>query len=228
MLAPMIALAVATVFVGAINLPGASFSLAGLLEPGTVEKAVPWLMAISIIAAGSGLYIAWESTRLRAALHGTGPLPRNLQRLYGGIFLRPVFRVSRFLREMQIDQIIMGIVVGPVVWLCDLAAFLNPDVLYMAVFVTGVGHAADALAAVDVRVVDAAVNGIGRAGVGVARAFGSVDTHGIDGAVSGVAGGTLAAGRVLKRLQTGVTANYALFMIVLGVAIFYAAWWLVR
>jgi NADH-quinone oxidoreductase subunit L len=228
MLAPMIALAVTTVFVGAANLPGVSFSLAGLLEPGTLEKAVPWLMGISILAAGSGLYIAWESTRLRAALHGTGPLPRNLQRLYGGIFLRPVFRVSRFLREMQVDQLIMGIVVGPVLWLCDLAARLNPDVLYMSVFVPAVGRVAEAFSAMDVKVVDGAVNGIGRAGVGVARAFGSVDKRGIDGAVDGVAGGTLAAGRVLKRLQTGVTANYALFMIVLGVAIFYAAWWLVR
>jgi len=46
--------------------------------------------------------------------------------------------------------------------------------------------------------------------------------------VDGVAGSTIALGGVLKRLQTGVTANYALFMIVLGVAIFYVAWWLVR
>ncbi len=228
MLVPMIVLASITAVAGAINLPGVTLSLAGLLEPGVLEQAVPWLMALSAGAAGAGLYIAWESTHLRAALHGTGPLPRNLQVLYGGIFLRPVFRVSRFLREMHMDQIITGIVVSPVVWLCELAAKLNPDVLYTAVFVNGVGRIAGALAVVDVRVVDGAVNGIGRAGLGIARAVGFVDARGVDGAVNGVADGTIAFGGVLKRLQTGVTANYALFMIVLGVAAFYVAWWLVR
>jgi NADH-quinone oxidoreductase subunit L len=228
MLVPMVVLAGITAVAGAINLPGMSLSLAGLLEPGKLEEAVPWLMALSAGAAGTGLYIAWESTRLRAALHGTGALPRNLQRLYGGIFLRPVFRVSRFLRELKLDQIIMGIVVFPVVWLCELAAKLNPDVLYMAIFVNGVGRVADSLARIDTIVVDGIVNGIGTAGLGVARAVGWVDRRGVDGAVNGVAGGTIAAGRVMKRLQTGVTANYALFMIVLGIAFFYLAWWLVR
>jgi NADH:ubiquinone oxidoreductase subunit 5 (subunit L)/multisubunit Na+/H+ antiporter MnhA subunit len=228
MLAPMVALSVASAVVGVVNLPGAGLSLAGLLEPGVVEQAVPWLMALSAGAAGAGLYIAWESTRLRAALHGTGPLPRNLQALYGGIFLRPVFRVSRFLRELRMDQIIAGLVVNPVVWLCELAARLNPDVVYTAIFVRGVGHAADALAAADVNYVDGAVNAVSRGGLGAARAFGLADARYVDGAVDGVADGTLALGRVFKRLQTGVTANYALFMIVLGVAIFYMAWWLVR
>jgi len=228
MLVPMVVLASITVVVGAINLPGVSFSLAGLLEPGKVEEAVPWLMALSASAAGAGLYIAWESTRLRAALHGTGPLPRNLQILYGGIFLKPVFFVSRFLREMQMDQLLMGIVVNPVLWACELASKLNPDVIYMKVLVPGVQWAASALSSVDVRVVDAAVMGVGRAGLGMARGFGFADRRGVDGAVNGVAGGTLALGRTLKKLQTGVTANYALFMIVIGVVIFYVAWWLVR
>jgi NADH-quinone oxidoreductase subunit L len=228
MLVPMVVLASITVVVGAINLPGVSVSLAGLLEPGKLESAVPWLMLLSAGAAGAGLYIAWESTRLRAALHGTGPLPKHLQRLYGGIFLRPVFRVSRFLRELRMDQIIMGLVVTPVNWFCELCALLNPDVVYMTVFVGGAARFANVLAAVDVRYVDGAVNAIGRAGVGVARGFGFADKRGIDGAVDGVADGTVALGGVLKRLQTGVTANYALFMIVLGVAIFYVAWWVVR
>jgi len=228
MLVPMVVLAGVTAVAGAFNLPGLHVSLAGLLEPGMTEHAVLWLMALSAVAAGAGLYIAWESTRLRAALHGTGKLPRNLQHLYGGVFLRPVFRVSRFLRELHMDQIIMGIVVGPVVWLCELAAKLNPDVLYMAVFVGGTRRAAEALASLDVRYVDGAVTAVGKAGMGVARAFGFADKRGIDGAVDGVAGGTMALGGVLKRLQTGVTANYALFMIVIGVVFFYVAWWLVR
>jgi NADH:ubiquinone oxidoreductase subunit 5 (subunit L)/multisubunit Na+/H+ antiporter MnhA subunit len=198
------------------------------MEPGVLENAVPWLMALSALAAGAGLYIAWESTRLRAALHGTGALPRNLQVLYGGVFLRPVFKVSRFLRELHMDQLIMGLVVTPVMWFCDLCTKLNPDVVYMAVFVGGVGRVANVLATVDVRYVDGAVNAIGRAGVGFARGLGFADKRGIDGAVDGVAGSTIALGGVLKRLQTGVTANYALFMIVIGVAIFYVAWWLVR
>jgi len=228
MLAPMVALAVATVFVGAINLPGLHFSLAGLLEPGKLEEAVPWLMALSASAAGAGLYIAWESTRLRAALHGTGPLPRNLQRLYGGIFLKPVFRVSRFLRELRMDQLLMGIVVNPVLWACDLATKLNPDVVYMAVFTRAVPAVARVLSTADTVVIDGAVMAIGRGGLAVARGFGFADRRGVDGAVNGVADGTLALGRALKKLQTGVTANYALLMIVLGVAIFYVAWWMVR
>ncbi|HEY5468375.1 MAG TPA: NADH-quinone oxidoreductase subunit L [Coriobacteriia bacterium] len=228
MLVPMIVLASIAAVAGVINLPGMGLSLAGLLEPGKLESAVPWLMALSAGAAGAGLYIAWESTRLRAALHGTGPLPRHLQVLYGGIFLRPVFGVSRFLRELKMDQIIMGIVVKPVLWFCELAAKLNPDVLYMSVFVGGVGRVAEGLAVIDTRVVDGFVNGVGRYGLGIARAVGLVDVRGVDGAVNGVADGTIAIGRVFKRLQTGVTANYALFMIVLGVAIFYVAWWLVR
>jgi NADH-quinone oxidoreductase subunit L len=228
MLAPMVALAAVTVVIGAVNLPGITASLQHLLEPEVTENAVPWLMALSAAAAGSGLYIAWESTRLRAALHGTGPLPRSLQRLYSGIFLRPVFKVSRFLRELAMDQLVMAFVVEPTVWVCELLAKMNPDVLYTAVFVTGVGRAANALAAVDVNVIDGAVLAVGRAGLGVASALGFADRRGIDGAVDGVADGTLALGRQLKRLQTGVTANYALFMIVIGVAIFYAAWWLSR
>jgi hypothetical protein len=228
MLAPMIALASITVVVGAINLPGIEASLAGLLEPGKLETAVPWLMVLSACAAGAGLYIAWESTRLRAALHGTGPLPRNLQHLYGGIFLKPVFRVSRFLRELHMDQILMGMVVNPVLWACDLATKLNPDVLYMAVFTRGVPAVAQALSTADTVLIDGAVIAVGRGGLAVARGFGFADRRGVDGAVNGVAGGTLALGRLFKKLQTGVTANYALFMIVLGVAIFYVAWWMVR
>jgi NADH-quinone oxidoreductase subunit L len=228
MIVPMVILAGVTVVAGLINLPGASVSLAGLIEPGVVEHAVPWLMVLSACAAGAGVYVAWESTRLRRALHGTGPIPRHLQRLYGGVFLRPVFAVSRFLRELNMDMLVANLVVVPVTWLCELATRLNPDVLYMAVFVRGVGHVADALAVIDTKVVDGAVMAVGHMGVGIARGFGFVDTRGIDGAVDGVAGGTLALGRVLKKLQTGVAANYALLMIVFGVAIFYMAWWLVR
>jgi NADH:ubiquinone oxidoreductase subunit 5 (subunit L)/multisubunit Na+/H+ antiporter MnhA subunit len=228
MLAPMVALAGVTVVAGAINLPGLRVSLAGMLEPGVVEHAVPWLMALSACAAGAGVYIAWESTRLRRALHGTGPIPPHLQRLYGGVFLRPVFGVSRFLRELNLDYILENLVVAPVLWLCGLASRLNPDVLYTAVFVNGVGRIAASLASIDVKVVDGAVMAVGRAGLAAARGSGLVDKRGIDGAVDGVADGTMAFGRGLKRLQTGVTANYALFMIVFGLAIFYVAWWLAR
>jgi len=228
MLAPMVALAGVTLVAGAANLPGAAVSLAGALEPGGVERAVPWLMALSALAAGAGVYIAWESTRLRRALHGTGPIPRHLQGLYGGVFLRPAFAVSRFLRELNMDVLVTNFVVTPVVWLCGLASRLDPDVVYTAVFVRGVGRVASSLATIDAAVVDGAVMAVGRMGIGAARGFGLVDTHGIDHAVDGVASGTLAFGRVLKKLQTGITANYALYMIVLGVAIFYVAWWLAR
>lgn len=228
MIAPMVVLAAVTAIAGAANLPGVTFSLAHLLEPDVVERAVPWLMALSASAAGAGVYIAWESTRLRAALHGTGPLPKHLQALYGGVFLRPVFAVSRFLRELRVDALVMGVVVGPVMWFSRLAARLDPDVVYTAVFVDGTARLARALTVIDARVVDGAVNAVGRGGVALARLLGVSDRRGIDGAVDGVASGTLALGRTLKRLQTGVTANYALFMIVFGVVLFYVAWWIAR
>jgi NADH-quinone oxidoreductase subunit L len=228
MLAPMLALAGITAVVGAINLPGVGASLQHLIEPAVTEHLVPWLMVLSALAAAAGLYIAWESTRLRAALHGTGPMPRNLSRLYGGIFLRPVFKVSRFLRALALDQLIMMLVVDPTLRVCEFLSVLDPDVVYTAVFVGGAGRVAAALSAFDGAVVDGAVLAVGRAGIETARALGLADRRGIDGAVNGVAGSTYALGRVLKRLQTGVTANYALFMIVLGIGLFYAAWWLTR
>jgi NADH-quinone oxidoreductase subunit L len=87
---------------------------------------------------------------------------------------------------------------------------------------------AQALSTADTVLIDGAVMAIGRGGLAVARGIGFADRRGVDGAVNGVAGGTLALGRLFKKLQTGVTANYALLMIVLGVAIFYVAWWMVR
>jgi hypothetical protein len=126
------------------------------------------------------------------------------------------------------DMILTTLVVAPVLWLCDLASKLDPDRLWMAIFRDGAPAIARGLALVDTYVVDGAVMGLGKAGVGIARGLGFVDTRVVDGAVGGVSDGTIAAGRVLRRLQTGVTANYALFMIVIGVGIFYAAWWLAR
>lgn len=228
MLVPIIGLASATVIAGAANLPGATVSLAGLLEPGMLEHAVPWLMVLSAAAAGSGVYMAWESNRLRAALHGLRPLPRTFQPLYGAVFLRPVFKVSRFLRILQIDAYVTNLVVVPTVFLCNVASRLDPDVLYMAVFRDGTRRISEALALFDVRVVDGAVQGIARVGMTFSHAFRLVDSYGIDGVVDGAASGTLALGRVLKRLQTGVTANYALFSITFATVVFYAAWWLTR
>jgi hypothetical protein len=46
--------------------------------------------------------------------------------------------------------------------------------------------------------------------------------------VNAVGGGTAAFGGWLKRLQTGVVANYALFMLLFGIIIFYLAKGLAR
>jgi len=223
MLAPMVVLAVCTVFAGAINLPGVHLSLATLIEPLRPEPVLPLLMLLSTLAAGAGVYVAWEQARLRAALHGGKHLPLNLEFVYGGVFLRPVFAVSRFLRELQMDALVDYIVVRPTLWVCRLMSRMDPDVVYTAVFVRGTAWVASVFAAIDTRVIDAAVDGLGRAGLRVAAASGFVDARGIDAAVNDVSRGTVALGATLKRLQTGVVANYALFMLVIGTVIFYIA-----
>lgn len=224
MLAPMVGLAVCTVLAGLVNLPGAGLSLAGLIEPLKAEPVLPLLMLVSTIAAGAGVYVAWEQARLRAALHGGKNRPLNLEFVYGGIFLTPVFAVSRFLRELQMDALVDYIVVRPTLWLCELASRIDPDVVYTAVFVKGTVWAASTLATIDAKVIDSTVDAIGHAGLRAAAGTGLVDTRGIDAAVDDVGRGTVALGDGLKRLQTGVVANYALFMLVLGIVIFYIAW----
>jgi NADH-quinone oxidoreductase subunit L len=68
--------------------------------------------------------------------------------------------------------------------------------------------AARAADAFDGRVLDAAVDGIGRAGLGAARAQDWIERHVIDAAVDGLARRTHDAGTDLRRLQSGRLFEY--------------------
>ena len=70
----------------------------------------------------------------------------------------------------------------------------------------------------DDRVVDGAVESIGRVGIRVARRWTSADDRVLDGAVEGVAVGVAAAGRVARRSQTGMVHHY-LLVIAAGIAV---------
>ncbi len=228
MLVPMVVLAVLTSLAGFVNLPVVFSKLGELLAPGEVEGALWWLMLLSASAAATGVYIAWEQnrSRLQSGLAYGGTF--GLERVYGSVFIKPVFAVSDFLRRLNIDNIVQRIVLDPVMATSDFLRGADIDVVYNAVFVRFTAGFAEGLGRVDEYVIDGAVNLIGRIGMRVAGALRLIDIKAIDGGVNAVGGGTAAFGGWLKRLQTGVVANYALFMLLFGIIIFYLAKGLAR
>ena len=228
MLVPMVVLAVCTSVAGVINLPIVFSKLGELLAPGENEQALWWLMLLSATAAATGVYIAWEQNRSRLDDAHAQSGAFGLERVYGSVFIRPVFAVSDFLRRLNIDNIVQRTVLDPVIVTSDLLRRADIDVVYNAVFVRFTAGLAEGLSRVDEYVIDGAVNLIGRVGLRLAGAMGLVDVKAIDGGVNAVGGGTAAFGGWLKRLQTGVVANYALFMLLFGIIIFYLAKGLAR
>ena len=228
MLVPMVVLAVFATLAGLINLPVVFSKLGKLLAPGEVETFMPMLMLLSASAAAMGVYIAWEQNRSRLQNLGVHAGTFGLERVYGSVFIKPVFAVSDFLRRLNIDNLVQRTVLDPVVAVSDMLRRMDFDVVYMAVFVRFTAAVAEGLSRVDVYVIDGTVNLIGRVGLRVAAALRLVDIRAIDGGVNAVGGGTAAFGGWLKRLQTGVVANYALFMLLFGIIIFYVAKGLAR
>lgn len=228
MLVPMVVLSVFASLAGFINLPVLFPKLGELLAPGEAENFVWWLMLVSAIAAATGVYIAWEQNRSRlegAHVHGGA---FGIERVYGSVFIKPVFAVSDFLRRLNIDNIVQRTVLDPIMAVSDFLRGADIDVVYNAVFVRFTAALAEGLSRVDVYVIDGTVNLIGRIGLRIAAALRLVDIKAIDGGVNAVGGGTAAFGGWLKRLQTGVVANYALFMLLFGIIIFYLAKGLAR
>src|SRR5439155_7125482 len=84
------------------------------------------------------------------------------------------------------------------------------DEVYQVVFVSGFVQAARAAGWFDANVVDGLVNLMGKVAVGVAWLDGLVDTYIVDGAVNLVAGGVIASGREIRKVQTGRINNYVL------------------
>ncbi|MCA1621157.1 MAG: NADH-quinone oxidoreductase subunit L [Acidobacteria bacterium] len=99
------------------------------------------------------------------------------------------------------------------------------DELYGAVFTRRTMDAARAVYAADSKVIDGAVNGAAWLTRQLSRFTGATDRLVVDGAVNGVAGFVkLLMSPLLRAAQTGLTANYALVMIlglVAGVGIFF-------
>jgi NADH-quinone oxidoreductase subunit L len=85
---------------------------------------------------------------------------------------------------------------------------LYADLLIRHVVQQPVMAAARIARAFDERVLDAAVDGLGRAGLAAARALDWIERHVIDAAVDGLAHRTGTAGAELRRLQSGRLFEY--------------------
>jgi NADH-quinone oxidoreductase subunit L len=99
------------------------------------------------------------------------------------------------------------------------------DEIYGALFTRRTMDAARAVYQVDSKVIDGAVNGTASLTRRLSRLTGDTDRVVVDGAVNGVAGFIkLLMSPLLRAAQTGVTANYALVMVlglVVAVAMFF-------
>ncbi|MGQ0551532.1 MAG: NADH-quinone oxidoreductase subunit L [Armatimonadota bacterium] len=96
------------------------------------------------------------------------------------------------------------------------------DELYNVTIVRPVLWSAGALRMFDTYVIDALVNLVGLAGIGLARLYRLFDTYVVDGLVNVLGYTVKAGGGILRYLQTGRTQNY-LLAIALGVIILLAA-----
>jgi NADH-quinone oxidoreductase subunit L len=96
------------------------------------------------------------------------------------------------------------------------------DELYGAVFVRGTLWISRAMRTFDVYVIDALVNLLGFAGIGLARLYRAFDEYVVDGIVNLIAWAVGRVGGALRYIQTGRAQNY-LLAIALGVIILLAA-----
>ncbi len=96
------------------------------------------------------------------------------------------------------------------------------DELYQAVFVRGTVWISQALRTFDVYVIDALVNLIGYAGIGLTRIGRVIDTYVVDGLVNLIGWVVGRVGGGLRYIQTGRAQNY-LLAIALGVIVLLAA-----
>ncbi|HEX3560837.1 MAG TPA: NADH-quinone oxidoreductase subunit L [Pyrinomonadaceae bacterium] len=120
----------------------------------------------------------------------------------------------------------------PDLWAARLSSFYRAsfnkywiDELYGALFTRRTMDAARAVNTVDSKGIDGAVNGVAWTTRQLSRFTGNADRLVVDGAVNGIAGFIkLLMSPLLRAAQTGVTANYALVMIVglvVGVGLYF-------
>ena len=95
------------------------------------------------------------------------------------------------------------------------------DELYGKLFTRRTMDAARGVYATDSHMIDGAVNGVARLTRALSRFTGNTDRIVVDGAVNGIAGFIkLLMSPLLRAAQTGLTANYALVMVLGLVAAF--------
>lgn len=235
MLNPQRVLSVITVFAGAINAPVIA-PLAALVAPGEHEEPLLFLMLLSAVVASFGIYLAWEQ-HLRTLALESGPLPERAQlsKAYaqlepacGFTWVKPLSALSSALRALHIDVITDVLLVRPIQKVSQIARSADFDALYGLVVVKGAFGLSTVLSFFDAKVIDGVVNGVGALSSKAADVLGVFDAKGVDGVVNAVAGTTYLFGRAFKKLQTGAVANYAFFMLLLGVGIFYVTRWLMQ
>ncbi len=93
------------------------------------------------------------------------------------------------------------------------------DAAYSALLVRPALVVAGWCRAFDSKVIDGAVNGIAKGGVGVARGSGRFDKGVIDGLVNIVAGTAWSVGAWLRNVQTGYLRSYVVLLVVAAVGI---------
>jgi len=229
MTVPLKVLATFTALAGAINLPIGLALLTHLVAPG--EHLAPSLivMGLSVFAAASGTLLAYwhchDTCGFQVTEHA---LVARLQRFTGRIFVSPAYETSLLLRRLNVDGIADALVIRPVFAVSTAMRFVEVDVAYDFMFERVVRWVAERLTVFDAEVVDGSITQAGKAGAHAVSAALRFDLSGVDGAVNGVGDTTMALGKRFRKLQTGALSNYALFMLLFGVLIFYVARWLGR
>ncbi len=188
MTGPLVALAIPSIFIGLVNIPGVELPGIGNFTEWLSIRAVPmgdhhaeainWALAgLGLLAAVGGLVLGWMVfSPDREGERDGFEIP----------LLYPLLR-----RKYYIDDAALGVVgatKGPV------ASFINWTNTY---------------------IFDAIVNGVGlltkRLGSFV---YGGIDQKGVDGVVHGLSAAADGAGSALRRMQTGRVQQYAASFVV--------------
>ncbi|TLM80480.1 MAG: hypothetical protein FDZ70_00480 [Actinobacteria bacterium] len=255
MTVPMMVLAAAVVAAGAVNFPFGKAFLGGLIAPHEHEAPIIGLMLLSVAAVAAGIQMAWVHCRTATCeLPHQRPSPGQrvqrasgeflvrpamrlsrllrdvesiVQRMSGQLFVRPAYSVSRSLRRLDVDSWIVYFVSRSAIALGGaLQRYVEVDVFYEVLFVRLTSAVSAWMRALDARVIDRTNDVVGAAGSRVAQAVTRFDASRVDAISQSISNATMGLGRRARRLQTGALSNYALFMLLIGIAVFYVARWL--
>ena len=196
---PLIILAFFSLFVGLLT--HHSFSGFIYFHPEHIEPN-HLVMISSIIAAGSGLLLAWVFYILSPALPAA--LAKNFQPVY-----------NLLLNKYWIDEIYDRFIIRPFLRLTKLAFTFDRNLIdgaYDRFIIRPFSRLAKFAFAFDRYLIDGAVDFAGTSCLAVSRAKGWIDTYIVDGLVNLIALAVGALGEVFRRLQTGFIQNYILLI----------------